>query len=381
MRVFLKIVTTALTLVVVLSSFSYVFFRLSPMGKFANIVTMTVILLIPLISFSYVCFRLSARRGKLINLFTLPGILQAYLASKGRDVKPKGNERENDENHLARLKKELDQIFKTEFSREYGRIQYAFASLIGSASSGLVIYHLANSSLGRVLIGASNILPSPIEFALLGAFAWSVWQLLTRYDSLDLVPSTFYLMPFRYIVAIITGLLASTIFKNGIAIVFALVSTAVPYPELLNYLRTQILKQEPSQPGGPSLWKIQGMEQSTVYRLEELGIHTTQELAYFDPLELLFRSSFSPKVVIDWIDQSLAYNYVGESINELRKRGIRGSIELMHAKEKHEFNERIANVLGTTKTEVEYLIDRLENDYQVQLLSNIWDAVKVESVK
>ena len=31
---------------------------------------------------------------------------------------------------------------------------------------------------------------------------------------------------------------------------------------------------------------------------------------------------------MDWIDQCLLYNYLGENIKELRLRGIRGSIEM-----------------------------------------------------
>jgi hypothetical protein len=273
----------------------------------------------------------------------------------------------------------LELIFKTELSREYGYLRFTLAIILGSISSGLVIYILATGTLGAFLIGTPNIRPTSVEFALSGAFAWTIWLLLSGYDALDLVPSAFYWIPFRYVVAIIIGLLTSSIFKEtGLAIIFAFLATSIPYPELLNFLRTQIPQLGRSYVGEPPLWKIQGMQQSTVYRLQELGIHTTQELAYVDPLMLLFRTIFPPKVVIDWMDQALLYNYVGENIIDLRMRGIRGAIELMVAGRKDPLKEDIAKVLKISKSEVEHFADMLDFDYQVQLVSGIWDEFRVQ---
>jgi hypothetical protein len=337
------------------------------------VVTITAMALMLVIPVSYLCLRLSARSEQLRNLFTLPGILKAYLTSRGRYLPQRPNE--TDENHQGRLAVEFRELFRTELSREYGRLRYAVAIIVAWLATALVIYLLATGSTGRFLSGAQTNIPSPLEFGLLGAFAYNLLVLLSGYETLDLLPSAFYWVPFRYVIAVIAGLLGSTIFKeSGVPILFAFIAPSIPYQELLNYIRTFIPKLAKSENGGPSVWKIQGMHQLTVYRLGELGIHTTQELAYSDPLTLLFLTNFSPKVVIDWIDQALLYDYVGESINELRKRGIRGSIEMSHAKGNADYNAEIAKVMNVSETEVEYLIDKLTNDYQVQLLSRIWDV-------
>jgi len=349
------------------------------MSVFAWIVTIATILLMPLISLFYVYLRLAARAAQLGYLFNLPGILKAYLASKGLNVSQGDEEKKKDkeQEYLKRLRDEFQQIFKTEFKSEYGQLRYLLAIIVGSSFTGLVILYLARSSFGKVLAGAPTTVPSPIQLALLGAFAWNLWVLLSGYDMLDLIPSTFYWITFRYVVAVMAGILASQMFKeNGVASIFALTATVIPYPRLLEFLRSKVPGLREAHAGEPPIWNIQGMQQPTIDRLESLGIYTTQELAYVDPLMLLFRTHFQPKVVIDWIDQSLLYNYVGERINDLRPRGIRGSIELSGLKDDDPALDHVAEVLNIKRSELQYFRNKLLNDYQLKLISTLWDEFK-----
>ena len=119
------------------------------------------------------------------------------------------------------------------------------------------------------------------------------------------------------------------------------------------------------------------MHQSTIDKLQLLGINTTQELAYFDPLTLLFRTNFSPKVVIDWIDQALLYNYVTDEVVKLRKRGIRGAIEFFIAAGEGDLAEQIADVLEITKAELDEFVEMMGADYQVQLIYRIWNEFEI----
>jgi len=373
---------TAVLGLLVLAFFSYFFLLWSPMTRLAKVVTLAVILLVPLISLSYVCFRLAAREAQLKDLFKLPGILIAYLTSKGKDVSKKPVE--SDQDHLKRLREEFDKIFKTEMTSEYGRSRYLSAIFIGSFVTGVVTYYLVTSSFGGFLIGTANTFPTSVQVGLLGAFAWNLWLLLSSYDTLDLIPSTFFWMAFRYVVAIVAGLIAGQILKdNGAASVFALTATVIPYPRLLEFLRSNISGLKEAHAGEPPIWKIQGMPQSTIDRLAILGIYTTQELAYTDPLRLLFRTNFQPKVVIDWIDQCLLYDYLGEylgdDIKNLRVRGIRGSIELSGLKNEDLALDDVAKILKITPNELRYFRDKLLNDYQVKLISTLWDEFKPQS--
>jgi hypothetical protein len=62
--------------------------------------------------------------------------------------------------------------------------------------------------------------------------------------------------------------------------------------------------------------------------LIELNISTVQALAMQDPLDLFFRTSFTLRTIVDWIDKAILYCYVGARTIELRQRGINGAIEL-----------------------------------------------------
>lgn len=375
MRKFLR-VATPIVVFGILVAFSYYYVTRLHTSKFVGFLTLTAILIVPLTSISYIFFRLAAREAQLKNLFTLHGILIAYLNSKGVDVSRLQDE--TDDEYHNRLKWYFDSIFQTEMSGEYGRTQYFFGVLVASGVTCLVLHYLGTSSFGAFLAGSTTSPPTPVQVGLLGAFAWNLWLLLNSYDKLDLPPSTFYWMPFRYVVGIVSGLFAIQVVKPAeLANIFALVASAIPYPTLLEFLRDKIAVFKEAHAGEPPIWKIQGMPQDTIDRLASLGIRTTQEMAYSDPLMLLFRTNFQPKIVIDWIDQCLAYDYFGEQLGDdiklLRTRGIRGSIELSGLKDNDPALLEIAKILKVTPDELKYFRDKLLNDYQLKLISTLWE--------
>lgn len=120
------------------------------------------------------------------------------------------------------------------------------------------------------------------------------------------------------------------------------------------------------------------MDQETIERLNELGIHTLQEPANVDPVSLLFRTNFPPKVALDWIDQAILYNYVGEVAGALRGRSVRGAIELaaVRGEENDDLWRDVAGVLKITQNEAKYLVEMLRWDHQVRLVWRIWDAFR-----
>jgi hypothetical protein len=343
------------------------------MGSFGWTVTVAGWLIIPIISLSYFRFRLAARREQLVNLFTIPGILQRYLFSRGRDVQALPGETE--EAHLTRLRGTFDQVFEKEFGREYSQTHYFTSFLLGSVFSALVVFSLVRENLGPPVI------PDPIKFALLGGLFWSIWSLVRGYSVTDLVPSTFYWVIFRYVLAVSLGLLANVLFAEPYANFGAFVFSTLPVGETIRFLRTRLSQFVPAatlQEGQPPLEKLQGMERTIMDKLEELGISTTQELAYLDPLALLFRTNIPPKVLIDWINQALLYNYVGDVLERLRVRGIRGAIDLAalfdgaeEAGNRANLLGHIAQALGIDVIELGNLIKNLYRDNQVQLVREI----------
>src|SRR6266487_5574137 len=73
---------------------------------------------------------------------------------------------------------------------------------------------------------------------------------------------------------------------------------------------------------------IEGINIAHKIRLNEIGIDNAQNLAEANLLELLIRTPFKPRLLIDWIGQARLYIYFKNDIVNLRKSGIRTIIDL-----------------------------------------------------
>jgi hypothetical protein len=330
-------------------------------------------LLLPIISITYLCLRLPGRRKQLYNLFTMEGILPHYLAMRGR--LPKKKQDESSDGYAGRLTTEFDKVFSEELGQEYSTSRYVIPMLMAWGATAAAILFLVAEGF-RVPFRANT--PLPLVYAVLGAVFWTVWSAVRGYARTDLTPSTFYWTVFRYVLAVAYGLLAAEIFTEAFANLGAFVAATLPFSEGLRLIRSRLgglVKWWTPVEGHPKLSEIQGMDPSTIENLEELGVHTTQELAFSDPLMLLLKSNFPPKAVIDWMDQSFLYNYVGEKIAQLRLRGIRGAIELAGL-----YNEpnvtglvrSVSAVLGITEDDLRNLIRSLYFDNHLRLIWEIW---------
>lgn len=68
---------------------------------------------------------------------------------------------------------------------------------------------------------------------------------------------------------------------------------------------------------------IEGINIFHKVRLEEVGIDNAQNLAKANLVELLVRTPFKPKEIIDWIGQARLYLYFKSEVKKLREVGIR----------------------------------------------------------
>lgn len=346
---------------------------------FAWVLTASGGLLLPIVSITYLCLRLPGRRKQLYNLFTMEGILLRYLAMRGR--LPKMKEGESKDEYGQRLAREFDQVFSGELGQEYSTSRYMIPMLMAWGSTAIAIVFLVAEGFRAPL---RENMPFPVLYAVLGAVFWSIWSVIRGYARTDLTPSTFYWLVFRYILAVAYGLLAAEIFTESFANLGAFVAATLPFGEGIRLIRSRLgglVKWWSPVEGHPKLNEIQGQDPSIIEKLEELGVHTTQELAFSDPLDLLLRSNFSPKVLIDWMDQAFLYNYVGEKIAQLRPRGIRGAIEMASLYDKNATGllHSIAGVLGTTDDDVKNLVGSLYFDNHLRLIWEMWGVFEEET--
>ncbi len=279
------------------------------------------------------------------------------------------------------------------FTKSFGIVAYAVPVVINS----LCVFVLTVTVLTRggvefamrsdiKALLATNV-PSSVVAAVLGAFVWGMYDALSRYRAASLTPESLH---FTWLRMLIGGSLApfiAVLFNYGgaaDAVAFGL--GAFPAKTLNDFIQSQAASRlsisTSSTPAeSPTLQSLQGMTVPTIQTLAEADIDSCQDLAYADPLKLFLRTNISWKVALDFIDQALLFNYIGNDCSKLRPLGIRGSIELaaMHESTGDQSSDdpkaivaRIAELMNQPVEAVHNLVDTVYYDYQVKLMAALW---------
>jgi hypothetical protein len=278
------------------------------------------------------------------------------------------------------------------FKKSYSLYSYSFAVVLNAVFAfGLVLLAIERSGVKCVssleLHDAISKTPPAVIAALAGAFLWGLYDALRRYRSVSLTPESLHLMWLRVAIAGAISPFVALTFQGGVAALVGFGLGAFPLSTLSNFLQAQVTEKmkfnvRPNPSEGPTLQNIQGLTSSTLDTLAEIGLESTEHLAYADPLKLFLRTNLPWKVILDLIDQTVLFNYVGTSMAALRPLGIRGAIELSDVKNLLEGEvtkeqgvkmlELIASALGQEQEGVVNLIRTVEEDYQVELISELW---------
>lgn len=345
-----------------------------PTGGIGIVVMALGALTLPSLSIAYLTLRLAGRKAALIGLFTQERIIERYLVMRGRRPEREPDD-EPDDHYTRRLRQVFDAVFTEELQQQHSPRHFVLPCALTWFSAGLIVYLVGRTAFGPPLPVA---LPSGLVYALFGAFVWTLWTVIRAYTRNDLTPATLYWVFFRYVLAVGYGMLAATLFAPALADLGAFFIATLPISELLRFIGTRLSPSTPGMArveGTPKLTEIQGIDAGVVQRLEDLDVHTAQDLAFSDPLSLMLMSNFSPKVLIDWMDQAFLVNYVGEGVKELRPRGIRGSIEMAMLYGVPADDPRVVSIAGAlkiTKDDTVSLINNLRQDNQLLLLWNLW---------
>jgi hypothetical protein len=234
-------------------------------------------------------------------------------------------------------------------------------------------------------------LPPVVFTALAGAYVWGLYDILSRYQSVDLSPVSLHFVWWRLLIAPVLGYLVSLPFTDSMKALIGFILGVFPARTLLDYLKGLAEKNiridadaRPSQE--PTLHKIQGMTKDMIESLSSEGILSAAHLAAADPIKLLLRTNIEWKLILDVIDQSILFNYLGDKLTSLRALGIRGAIELavIDTRLESPYGEeqerskavvtQIASKLEEQETGIYNLIKALRQDVQVQFIWGLWQG-------
>jgi hypothetical protein len=197
------------------------------------------------------------------------------------------------------------------------------------------------------------------------------------------------------VLASILAPLVCQAFQPAVAAPIAFGLGLFPIKDTVDFVRQSTKKRleisiTPETVMGPPLGLVQGLNKEVIDRLEEEGISSTVELAYYDPIKLFFKTNFQWAWVIDVIDQAILINYIGDKIDALRPVGIRGAIEMTVLGEPEGDGGTagepvdgvvaiVAQRLGGTAAEARNLGDNLYEDGQVDLIWQLYKPYEAQS--
>ena len=267
-----------------------------------------------------------------------------------------------------------------------------FINTIVTSFAGIITLVWANLSMAGVpdeLEIRMRMLPPVILAAFAGAYIWGLHDILSRYRTIDLSPISLHLVWWRFLIAPILGYLISLPFVSSMRVFVGFAIGAFPAKTLLDFAKSQMKKHANFAPDiqraeEPNLYKIQGFTREMIDYLDDEGIHSTAHLAQADPIKLLLRTNIEWKVILDVIDQSILFNYIGDKLRLLCPIGIRGAIEVAIIgqallSESPQVRRRAAELVKLVASRVDEadrgvlnLIEMLNEDVQVQFIRALW---------
>jgi len=223
----------------------------------------------------------------------------------------------------------------------------------------------------------------PLLYAFVGVFVFNLGTMIRRLYLADISEQVFWGAVNRLLLSM--GL-AMVIMKSGLQnwgpeFYFSIGFLA---NIVLDWLLEKALKllnvTQPRQDELP-LQMVRGINIWKAYRLEEEGIDNVQNLATADVVDLVVRTHYSARTLIDWIDQSIVLSRLTtDQVKTLTSQGMAiSAIELAAAApESNNGNLTFANALASRLNVDPILmaatLDRLYEDEYVRSLWKLWQS-------
>jgi len=224
---------------------------------------------------------------------------------------------------------------------------------------------------------------APLLYAFVGVFVFNLGTMIRRLYLADISEQVFWGGVNRLLLSM--GL-ALVIMKSGLEhwgpeFYFSIGFLA---NIVLDWLLEKALKllnvTQPRQDELP-LQMVRGINLWKAYRLEEEGIDNVQNLATADVVDLVVRTHYSARTLIDWIDQSIVLSRLtSDQVKILTSQGMAiSAVELATAAPENTNGDRtFANTLAA-KLNVDPVLmaatlDRLYEDEYVRTLWELWQS-------
>ena len=216
-----------------------------------------------------------------------------------------------------------------------------------------------------------------ISMGFLGGYVWSIQNILRRFFTLDITPSIYFSAAIRMILASLVALM----FRHFLA--------AVPFEEYTEHLLPVVAfltgmfperamhrmieyifpdrGQEMAHP--LPLDMIDGISLLHRVRLHEVGIDNAQNLAEANLAELVVRTPFEVRQLVDWISQAKLYVFCKDDIKKLRESYITTIFDIKKIGDDDEKDlDETARIAGVPASKLHLLYHRIKEDPDLKRL-------------
>jgi len=283
----------------------------------------------------------------------------AYLAYRNF-ASQTHQERLKDDFRLLGLVREadLDSTVHELYRTVYNPVQFlAYICLILLVSILLLTGYLNRNELGVIPPEVVEVM----AYSFLGAYVYSIQELVRRYNTFDLQPQVYSSILVRLLVASFITFAGATViqYSGGSlaavaddgqvvgptwAAVLAFVIGIFPNSGLRWFSQeaNRILKFDNDEINAVAIKNIKGVSTWHEARLAEMGIDDAQNLATVDMRRILLTTQFDTHEVIHWIDQAILFTKVGANYERYKAVNITSFHELRMRLNRLSLNDPLA---------------------------------------
>lgn len=295
--------------------------------------TLTVLLaLLPLLAYlGYSLRRLDARRSHLLRTLLTMDLADYYMRIRHYHEYERWIAKETDKRLLAFETDYFNPDFRAGNSRSDFALPVTLMTLLTGVGWLFALARVDPLAGGQQL---HDLVPPTLVWGFVGAYFASMLLIVEESRKYSLTPNTYYSLVYRILFSSTAALLVSGLFPDTFSALTAFGIGLFPVEKTRDFImrKTSELVGSTTSEGelGAELAVIQGLADGrNRRRLVDVGITSVQALATADPLVLFLETTLPIRTIIDMIDKSILYLYIGDKVEELRTHGINGVIELV----------------------------------------------------
>lgn len=227
-----------------------------------------------------------------------------------------------------------------------------------------------------------------ISMAFLGAYIWSIQYIFRRMMTLDLPPGAYYSVGSR----MIYSAFLAVVFQYAVTVgeikdfsassQFIVISFLIGiFPErALAWMKDstgRIFADHRDSSDELPLEMIEGISGFHKTRLSELGIDNVQNLAHASLLELILKTPFKPRVLVDWMAQARLCLEFKQHTKAIRQAGVRSILDLLEIDGDKALLAKVAENAGVQLSLIETICQANRDEISLKRLRSAYDKLNM----